>query len=157
MQFPQDKLVKLTKRLSLGVAVYGLWLGIASLQSGCGDETGKSTTGKRVTLHTRVDLAEVARGTFTNGFDWQIQLKEVELSIGELRYYEGAAIGVLPGDTSQRYAGAVPPPPKPRRACSVAGFRSLRQRPIRGTTSPVTSSGRCSRRPAWTCSSRRRV
>ncbi|MEZ4228933.1 MAG: hypothetical protein R3B89_07210 [Polyangiaceae bacterium] len=112
MQFPQDKLVKLTKRLSLGVAVYGLWLGIASLQSGCGDETGKSTTGKRVTLHTRVDLAEVARGTFTNGFDWQIQLKEVELSIGELRYYEGAAIGVLPGDTSQRYAGAVPPPPQ---------------------------------------------
>ncbi|MCB9609927.1 MAG: hypothetical protein H6716_25285 [Polyangiaceae bacterium] len=118
MQIPHGKLYKVTKRLSLGAALYGLWLGVASLQSGCGDDTAESTTGKRVTLHTRVDLAEIAQAPFSNGFDWQIQLKQVELSIGELRYFEGAAIGVLPARGLERYARstsgrrAVPPPPQ---------------------------------------------
>ncbi len=115
MQIPQGNLSKVAKRLSLGLALYASWLAAATLQSGCGDEV-TSTTGKRVTLHTRVDLAEIARAPFSNGFDWQIQLKQVELSVGELRYFEGAAIGVLPGDGSRRYASAVPAPPQTRRA-----------------------------------------
>ncbi|MCA9639151.1 MAG: hypothetical protein KC492_00620 [Myxococcales bacterium] len=111
MQIPHGNLGRLSRRLSLGVALYGVWLGAAALQSGCGDDAAESTTGKRVTLHTRLELAEIAQAPFTNGFDWQIQLKEVELSVGELRYFEGAAIGVLPGAGFERYASAVPAPP----------------------------------------------
>lgn len=112
MQIPPGNLSRTLKRVALGVALYASWLALAGSQSGCGDETGQSTTGQRVTLHTRIELAEVAQTPFENGFGWQIQLKAVELSIGELRYFEGAAIGVLPGGASQRYARAVPSPPR---------------------------------------------
>jgi len=67
-------------------SVAGMLLG-AGLQA-CGD--GKdSTGGKRVLLHTRVELSSVAREPFSTASGWTVTLTEAAVSAGPFYYFDG--------------------------------------------------------------------
>jgi hypothetical protein len=61
---------------------------LVSLLAACGDGAA-STAGKRVTLGSRVEAESLA---FTNGYGWNVQVERALVSIGPLRYLEGAVV-----------------------------------------------------------------
>lgn len=71
--------------LALVVVAPGL---VASCDTASDDDT--TTTGKRVTLRTQVELE--GEPTFENAFGWQIELRRVLLSSGAMYYFEGHPI-----------------------------------------------------------------
>ena len=79
------------KRLTL-VPVLSVMVFVApllvSLLAACGDGAD-STAGKRVTLAARVQAESIA---FTNAFAWNVQVERALVSIGPLRYLEGAVV-----------------------------------------------------------------
>jgi hypothetical protein len=73
-----------------------------SLLAACGDGTD-STTGKRVTLGARIEAESL---TFTNGYAWNVQVERALVSVGPLRYLEGAVVArrkPLRGDALARW------------------------------------------------------
>ncbi len=70
-----------------GVALSLAQLALGGAQSACSG-SGR-TGGKRVELVTRVQADTLA---FTNAFDWAIELDRALLSLGPLRYLEGAPV-----------------------------------------------------------------
>jgi hypothetical protein len=61
---------------------------LISLLAACGDGAD-STAGKRLTLGSRVQAESLA---FTNAYGWNVQVERALLSIGPLRYLEGAVV-----------------------------------------------------------------
>ena len=81
---------------SAGGACLAILLPVASaVLSACGDDESSGTTGQRVELATRVELAPAGNGPFTNDFGFEITLERVLISVGELRYFEGEPVGWL--------------------------------------------------------------
>jgi len=72
--------------LSLSAACLALSLACAS---GCGSESGSSTTGKRIVLHTVVGADSVIEGEFTTGFGWDVQLTRAKVAISAFYYFDG--------------------------------------------------------------------
>jgi hypothetical protein len=62
---------------------------VGAAMSGCGSE---ATTGKRITLKTRIVADEGIDAPFTNGYGWSIKLSKVAVSVGSLYYFDGAPI-----------------------------------------------------------------
>lgn len=81
----------ISRRMLMGLSGAGvlvaaeLWLGV--LVGGCSDETG----GERVTLATRAEL-EPAGGELVTSLGFHVELARVELSLAELRYFEGEPV-----------------------------------------------------------------
>lgn len=71
-------------------AAFGLWMSVSCLASACSDDTGETTAGHRIALRTRAELAGEPR--FENAFGWDIELKEVTVSVGALHYFSGSPI-----------------------------------------------------------------
>jgi hypothetical protein len=72
------------------VAGLGLAAGLQACSSG-----SESTTGKRVVLHTRVQMNEVARSEFTTAVGWNVMLTKAAVSAGPFYYFDGAPPLVL--------------------------------------------------------------
>jgi hypothetical protein len=53
----------------------------------CGPED--STTGKRVILHTRIELESEELTTFDNGLDWHVTLQHAWIATGAFGYFDG--------------------------------------------------------------------
>lgn len=65
-------------------------LALAALAPACdGDD---STTGKRLTHATQITLGPEASSAITNSYGWSITLSRVDLSVGALRYFDGAPV-----------------------------------------------------------------
>lgn len=71
---------------SLSAACIALSLACAS---GCGSESGSSTTGKRIILHTRVGADPVVQSEFTTGFGWDVTLVQAKVAISAFYYFDG--------------------------------------------------------------------
>jgi hypothetical protein len=72
---------------ALSAAFFAAPLAI-SLLGACGDGAD-STTGKRVTLGARIEADSL---TFTNGYAWNVKVERALVSVGPLRYLEGAVV-----------------------------------------------------------------
>lgn len=57
----------------------------------CGgaDDTSATTTGKRITLATRIVVDERARAPFVTRLGWKVTLDKAALSVGALYYFDG--------------------------------------------------------------------
>lgn len=64
-----------------------LELAIGLGAAGCSDAS--ETSGKRVTLATRIELEPAARAPLTTALGWEVSIDTAYVSIGELRYFEG--------------------------------------------------------------------
>lgn len=79
-------------------------IGLATLTSACASTSDK-TTGKRISLATKISAGTEARTPFTNSQGWNISLSKVVLSTGALYYFEGATIfSVAPVTRTSRWA-----------------------------------------------------
>ncbi len=56
------------------------------------DSTGDNTTGKRITLQTRMTAGAESARPFTTGIGWSVTLSKVYISTGPLYYFDGATI-----------------------------------------------------------------
>jgi hypothetical protein len=77
----------------LGLSFSGLLL--AALVQGCGSDTGGSTGGRRVVLHTRVTVEEAALARFTTALGWEVELSRAAIAAGPFYYFDGAPPVVL--------------------------------------------------------------
>lgn len=59
--------------------------------AGCSDAPD-ATTGKRITLATRVAASPEAKAGFTNAMGWDVKLSKAVVSTGPLYYFDGAVI-----------------------------------------------------------------
>ncbi len=57
--------------------------------SGCAGDSGNSTTGKRIALHTEISAAPDAQATFTTGFGWDVTLSRAAVAVSALYYFDG--------------------------------------------------------------------
>jgi hypothetical protein len=71
---------------ALALLIFAMPL-LVSLLAACGGT--ESTAGKRVTLGAR---AEAESLSFANGYGWNVQVERALVSIGPLRYFEGAVV-----------------------------------------------------------------
>lgn len=75
---------------SIAVSTLGaVTLGAGALVSACADD---ATTGRRVTLKTRIVADDSVDAPVVNAYGWSIQLTKVALSVGGLYYFDGAPI-----------------------------------------------------------------
>ncbi|WP_437586529.1 hypothetical protein [Sorangium sp. So ce1000] len=65
-------------------------LAAGALAAGCGAGGDDATSGKRLTLATRIAPDAASVEPFTNALGWTITLSKAHLSIGSLHYFEGA-------------------------------------------------------------------
>jgi len=79
---------------SCGVLASALGLGLALGLQACSSE-GDATSGKRVVLHTRVQVDELATAKFTTALGWDITLTSAAVSAGPLYYFDGTPPLVL--------------------------------------------------------------
>jgi hypothetical protein len=76
----------------LAVATFAL-LSLAALHLGAGALSGcGATTGKRITLETRVVAEEGITAPFVNEYGWSVKLTTARLSIGALYYFAGPPV-----------------------------------------------------------------
>lgn len=76
---------------------------LALALTGCSDDT-EATTGKRITLQTRISGEPESSAGFSNAKGWTIQLREAKLSVGALYYFDGAVLlahGAAPSSPSR--------------------------------------------------------
>ncbi len=73
---------------ALGLVLSAGWLSLAVLLEGC-DGDGEPTGGKRVVLHTRVEVDSAAKTAFSTAFGWNVTLEGALLSTGPLYYFDG--------------------------------------------------------------------
>lgn len=84
--------------------------GAAALMGACGDDSPDGTAGRRVVLHTRVELVEGGEA-FTTGVGWSVELSRVVLAVEALRYFDGVPpLATLPtnshtGELAARFLG----------------------------------------------------
>ncbi len=57
--------------------------------SGCGSDSGGSTTGKTVVLHSELTADPVVKSQFTTGFGWDVTLTQAKVSVSALYYFDG--------------------------------------------------------------------
>lgn len=76
-----------------GLSVAGLALG-AGIQA-CSSDSKDATSGKRVVLHTRVAVDDVATAKFASAVGWNITLTKALVSAGPFYYFDGAPPLVL--------------------------------------------------------------
>lgn len=88
--------------LALGAVSLGTMTAGAAGLSAClgGEEDGDSTTGKRVALSTRVQLARGAE--LTNAFGWSFKLTKVLVSSGAFYYFDGEPLEPVAGTPTPR-------------------------------------------------------
>jgi hypothetical protein len=67
-----------------------LLLGAAFAAQACAGDDGSGTSGKRVVLHTRVELAE-GETQFTTAVGWSVEIERASLATGALYYFEGVS------------------------------------------------------------------
>ena len=98
------------------------------LAAGCGSQ---STTGKTVTLHTRLDTDLAADHTFTTDVGWTVTVKTLLAASGAFYYFDGEPAFTM---APRRSRGAAP-----STCCPPSG----RPGRTRATTSPATRAARC--------------
>lgn len=67
-----------------------LLVGVSACSSD--DGTGDNTTGKRITLKTRMTTGTEGTQGFTSGIGWNVKLSKLYMSTGALYYFDGATI-----------------------------------------------------------------
>lgn len=75
--------------LTAALALSTTALAAAVFVGACGDE---ATSGKRVTLKTRITADDGIAAPFTNAYGWSIKLSKAFVSVGPLYYFDGAPI-----------------------------------------------------------------
>src|SRR5687768_15199225 len=70
------------------LALQGVLLAGSLVLGACGDAS-ETPSGRRVALGTRVTAEALS---FTNAYGWQVDVSSALVSIGELRYFEGAPV-----------------------------------------------------------------
>ncbi len=81
--------VRLARGSTLGVLLGMGALGVAVSLQACSD-AGETTSGRRVLLHTRVEMDAEAAAAFTNPVGWQITLSKAVLATDAFYYFDGA-------------------------------------------------------------------
>jgi hypothetical protein len=76
---------------ALGLVGVGLGAGIQA----CSSDSKDATSGKRVLLHTRVAVDQVATAEFTSAVGWNVTLTQAFVSAGPFYYFDGAPPLVL--------------------------------------------------------------
>lgn len=94
-------LVRLGHSFVAGFFLVGLSLASGALASACGP--AETTSGKRVTLQTRIIADDGIDAPFVNAYGWSIRIEVAAVSIGPLYYFNGAPI-----------FSAAAAPPRPR-------------------------------------------
>ncbi|XXX73591.1 hypothetical protein WMF30_38705 [Sorangium sp. So ce134] len=80
-----------SRRGALGAAgLVAAALAAFALAPGCGEGGEGATTGKRLTLETRIAADAASVAPFTNALGWTVALSKAYLSVGPLYYFEGA-------------------------------------------------------------------
>jgi hypothetical protein len=77
-----------------GVLASLVGLGLAVGLQACSSDA-ESTTGKRVVLHTRVEVNDVALSEFTTAVGWNVTLTKAAVSAGPFYYFDGTPPLVL--------------------------------------------------------------
>ncbi len=77
-----------TVALGLGAAASLVGLGLAVSLQACSSDSA-STTGRRVVLHTRVEVSDVATSRFSSAVGWSITLTKAAVSAGPFYYFDG--------------------------------------------------------------------
>lgn len=106
-------------------AVAFAWLGVhlSGGAAGCGGEDD-ATAGRRVVLATRATAGSDVRTPFTNALGWSVRVTRAFVSVGPLRYFDGAPV-----------LARTAPPPSPlwttatRRAWDFVSIREARAHP----------------------------
>src|SRR5262245_60607211 len=96
--------MRLIRGASYGVLLSAGALSLAVCIQACGEES-ESTGGKRVVLHTRLDVDDAARKTFSTAFGWQVTLTKALVTTGPFYYFDGAP-PLVRLDASPRYQRA---------------------------------------------------
>jgi hypothetical protein len=90
-----------------GVLLSIVGLGLAVGLQACSSDS-ESTTGKRVVLHTRVEVNDVALSEFTTAVGWNVTLTKAAVSAGPFYYFDGTPPLVLRDrQNSWQYAARV--------------------------------------------------
>ena len=55
----------------------------------CGSDSGDTTTGKRIVLHTKATAEPVTKTKFTTGFGWDVTLTKAAVATSGLYYFDG--------------------------------------------------------------------
>lgn len=103
---------KRTARRSALAAMCGIFgsiaaLGLATSLQACGSDSD-ATTGRRVVLHTRVQMNELAAKPFVTEQGWTVMLTSAAVSAGPFYYFDGAPPLVLgERQNSWQYASRV--------------------------------------------------
>ncbi len=84
-----QRLAAFSGSLLAGVALVAGALGGAVLLEACGADSSDSTGGHRVTLHTRLEMAE-GGAEFVTAAGWSVKLDKVALQAGPFYYFDGA-------------------------------------------------------------------
>lgn len=97
---PSARLSKRSPRRLLVAASFGVFgsvlgLGLALSLQACGTQTDDATSGKRVMLHTQVQMNEVAASPFETATGWQVTLSSAAVSAGPFYYFDGTPPLVL--------------------------------------------------------------
>jgi hypothetical protein len=70
--------------------VTGMFILVSLMALGCSSSEGTSgTTGRTITLRTRVDIKDDLRKPVPNALGWKVTIDEAYLSVGEFYYYSG--------------------------------------------------------------------
>jgi hypothetical protein len=80
--------------VSVGILASVVGLGLAVGLQACGSDS-ESTSGKRVTLHTRVEVNDVVNAPFTSAVGWNVTVTKAAVSAGPFYYFDGAPPLVL--------------------------------------------------------------
>jgi hypothetical protein len=89
------------RRTARSAAGPSAFLAASAVLLGCGADGGDATTGKRLTLATRVTAEAEAVEPFTNSLGWTITLSKAHLSMGPLYYFDGAPFTAQRGGPSR--------------------------------------------------------
>ncbi len=57
--------------------------------SGCGSDSGGSTTGKTIVLHSELTADPVIKSELTTGFGWDVTLTQAKVAVSALYYFDG--------------------------------------------------------------------
>lgn len=84
-------------------------LSAALVAVGCGDEATQSdtTTGKRITLHGKIEADPEIQGAFVTGTGWSVSLKKAAVAVGSLHYFDGPPAFVLAPRTPRERLAAL--------------------------------------------------
>lgn len=86
---------RLLTAAGLGVLGSVAGLGLALSLQACGNGADDATSGKRVVLHTKVQMNDVANTTFETAVGWQVTLSSAAVSAGPFYYFDGTPPLVL--------------------------------------------------------------